>query len=105
MSHHGAAATAATLPPTSHPHQSHPHQPPPHQTHGRSSQGQPQHQPQHQPHGPADEPGPKAPWTTLGLMQVWQFALVLTALPALLAIGLLFYNYAAIVTGWAFWPG
>ena len=69
MSHHRAAGPATTLPP-----QNHSHQPPqPHQTHGRSSHGQPQHQP----HGPADEPGAKAPWTVLGLMLAAQFMVVL----------------------------
>jgi hypothetical protein len=42
--------------------------------------------------------------TALSLMRVWQLALICAALPALAAIGLLFYNYVAITVGWAAWP-
>ncbi|MGZ4631610.1 MAG: MFS transporter [Actinomycetes bacterium] len=65
MSHHSAAPPAATLPPQPHPHQPQPHQTQPHQTHG------------HSPLGHADEQGLKTPWTTLGLMLLAQFMVIL----------------------------
>ena len=58
MSHPSAAAPAAPLPA---------------QQHGHGPHGQPHGQA----HGPADESGPKVPWTTLGLMLLAQFMVIL----------------------------
>jgi hypothetical protein len=37
-------------------------------------------------------------------MRVWKLALTCAAVPALAAIGLLFYNYVAVRVGWPAWP-
>jgi EmrB/QacA subfamily drug resistance transporter len=65
MSHHTAAASKAAIPAQLHAHQPHGHQPHGHQPHG------------HRPHGLIDESGSKKPWTTLGLMLLAQFMVIL----------------------------
>jgi hypothetical protein len=38
------------------------------------------------------------------LMPLWRVSLVISVVPALCAVGLLFYNYFALLIGWPLWP-